>query len=448
MLISCPECNEKVSDKAHVCPHCGFRIDTLTKCPDCGRLVRPGTVACPDCGYPFSMAGASSEGHEVSRICPECGGILSGNVQTCPHCGAPVSSSDHVKKEHVHSTIMKSDVEETPPITRSDAEMAARASVPKDTVPLPMASPAGSETVSAGTPTPQESVTTRINRGTKRVCYYVLKGLVYGPTSANELYERILDGRLPWNVRVWMQGSSHWAPATDYTLLNEKTPDAADLQWQDSLVESDACPPMNSSNGRALYRYASEPDETAPYTYIGVTTLIGSLTGPHPWIRYFARMFDLYSFVIVAALVAYSLGFSLDVSSSPLIADFAGTIAAIVLWVPLESLWLYLCGTTPGKWLLGVSVRSTDGTKLSYRRAFQRSLLVATEGWGLGIPVLSLVTLIRGSRILESTNTTPWDLQANTTVHHRALPMWGLLIYIVAAAGYIYVFYLGSSATR
>ncbi|MCX6831717.1 MAG: zinc ribbon domain-containing protein, partial [candidate division Zixibacteria bacterium] len=40
MLISCPECNAKVSDKAHICPHCGFQIDTLVKCPDCGKLVR------------------------------------------------------------------------------------------------------------------------------------------------------------------------------------------------------------------------------------------------------------------------------------------------------------------------------------------------------------------------------------------------------------------------
>lgn len=54
MLISCPECNEKVSDKAPVCPHCGLQIDTLMKCPDCGKLVRPGTTACPSCGYLFT----------------------------------------------------------------------------------------------------------------------------------------------------------------------------------------------------------------------------------------------------------------------------------------------------------------------------------------------------------------------------------------------------------
>lgn len=54
MLISCPKCSTKISDKAHMCPHCGFQIDTPTKCPDCGQPVLPGSSTCPSCGYPFS----------------------------------------------------------------------------------------------------------------------------------------------------------------------------------------------------------------------------------------------------------------------------------------------------------------------------------------------------------------------------------------------------------
>lgn len=447
MLIPCPECNTKVSDKAHVCPHCGFQIDTLIRCPDCGKLVLPETVACPVCGYPFPTVHVTPEHHLLSNACPECGGILGDNDATCPHCGAPVSPSDHVEKEPIHHAMMRYGIQGTP-IAQPGVETAARESLPKETVAVPLSSLSAPESVSEGTPKLQESMTTKVNRGTKRVWYYVLNGLVYGPTSADELYGRLLDGRLPRNARVWIQGSSAWAPATNYTLLSGKTPDAADLQWQDPLAESDACPPMNSSNGRAMYHYAPGSDETAPYTYVGLNTLIGSLTAPHPWVRYFARIFDLYVFVFLLGIASGLLGLSLGVSSNPLIANLEWTIAAIVLWVPLESLWLCLCGTTPGKWLLGVSVRSADGKKPSFGRAFQRSLLVATEGWGLGIPVLSLVTLIRGSRTLDSTNTTPWDLQANTTVHHRALPVWGLLIYIVAAAAYVYLVYLGTSVSR
>jgi len=97
MLISCPECNTKVSDKAHACPHCGFQIDTLTRCPDCGRLVRPATVTCLGRGRSFPVACASSEEHAISPTCPECGGVLSGEVQTYSHCGAPVPIAPSVR---------------------------------------------------------------------------------------------------------------------------------------------------------------------------------------------------------------------------------------------------------------------------------------------------------------------------------------------------------------
>ena len=95
MLILCPECNAKVSDKAHVCPHCGFRIDTLIRCPDCGKLVLPGTIACPVCGYPFSTAGVSSENHAVPPIHPESGATLSDKMQEGAHVEASVPIASH-----------------------------------------------------------------------------------------------------------------------------------------------------------------------------------------------------------------------------------------------------------------------------------------------------------------------------------------------------------------
>ena len=31
MLINCPECNQRVSDRAQTCPHCGYPIAEITK---------------------------------------------------------------------------------------------------------------------------------------------------------------------------------------------------------------------------------------------------------------------------------------------------------------------------------------------------------------------------------------------------------------------------------
>jgi len=38
-LIVCPECNNKVSDQAEACPHCGYPVQqnsSYLKCPRCG----------------------------------------------------------------------------------------------------------------------------------------------------------------------------------------------------------------------------------------------------------------------------------------------------------------------------------------------------------------------------------------------------------------------------
>lgn len=52
-LIKCPECGHDVSDKAKLCPHCGYPIYNLSKCPECGTIVKKGARFCPKCGYSF-----------------------------------------------------------------------------------------------------------------------------------------------------------------------------------------------------------------------------------------------------------------------------------------------------------------------------------------------------------------------------------------------------------
>ena len=441
MLISCPGCHMKVSDKAHACPHCGFRIDALLKCPECGRLVPPETTACPSCGYPFANRSTPSVDTLKATVRPECGGTLYDTDAACPHCGAPVPASDHAGKEPGESLGPESSMQGVPAAARR-VEADIESNVPSK--PITALPPASSK--SAAVPDSpvnmQRPTTARINRGAKCVWYYVLNGLVYGPASANEVYGRIVDGRLPPDVLVWTDGFPGWARASDYVIFGSEGPDAADVMQADGMPASDSRPQMMSTDDTVTYRYSADPDTTAPGTYFS------AIDGPHPWVRYFARIFDLYIFVSIIALVSGLLGLGGVLFSNAMLAGIVWTMEGIILWIPLESLWLWLCGTTPGKWLLGVSVRSVNGRKLSFGRACQRSALVATEGWVLGIPVLYLVGLIRGYKILNRTTSTPWDLEAGTTVHHRDLPVWGVLIYLAVGAAYVYLYYLGTRAAR
>ncbi len=49
-IIKCPECGDKVSDRAKTCPHCGVAIaGQLTICPDCGEVILKDVGQCPYC---------------------------------------------------------------------------------------------------------------------------------------------------------------------------------------------------------------------------------------------------------------------------------------------------------------------------------------------------------------------------------------------------------------
>lgn len=48
MLIKCPECNQRVSDTADSCPHCGYSRGFVTgaydECERCRKRVKKGSL--------------------------------------------------------------------------------------------------------------------------------------------------------------------------------------------------------------------------------------------------------------------------------------------------------------------------------------------------------------------------------------------------------------------
>jgi hypothetical protein len=262
MLIACPKCNTKVSDKAQTCPHCCLQIGTLIECPDCGKLAPRGTVACPGCGYPLSAASTLSKDPAALVTCHECGGQVSDNVQSCPRCGAPVGSMSGSAMTTVPASTDMNTV-----VTTNQTEPT-------------MTSQTASGFVSATAAESHSPHANSVARGTKHVWYYAIQHIVYGPTSANDIYGRILEGRLAPNVSVWTQGASDWAPAADYVMFGKEGPDVTDVLREDSLLESDTLPPMVSLDSRIKYAFASDLDSSPLIAHSGVVApkeSIGSL---------------------------------------------------------------------------------------------------------------------------------------------------------------------------
>lgn len=133
---------------------------------------------------------------------------------------------------------------------------------------------------------------------------------------------------------------------------------------------------------------------------------------PHvrsPWRRFFARFFDL----MLYGTVWYALGL-LVLQKSP--ATESGSawfgavgLMAVLMMVLIEPLFLATWGTTPGKWLLGLSVTDNRGQKLGYIDGLYRTAQALWSGFGFFIPIFRLIRGYRRYRDCVDGKTLTWE---------------------------------------
>jgi len=151
-----------------------------------------------------------------------------------------------------------------------------------------------------------------------------------------------------------------------------------------------------------------EPEAESP---AGLATM-----AVRPWVRLFARQLDygLAQVGLVLALMAF--GFEIPENR-----EIALGMVAIGLWIFVEAAFLASWGATPGRWILGTSVRDSSGRLLSFSVALRRSFSVWVSGVALGLPLVSIFTYLRGYRMLEEDGTTHWDRSGGLTVRHERI---------------------------
>ena len=152
-----------------------------------------------------------------------------------------------------------------------------------------------------------------------------------------------------------------------------------------------------------------------------------------PFVRLFARYVD-YSLI---ALVPISIFGYKCVSKFGKPWIFGMLI--IFLWVFVEAVLLATFGTTPGKWLLRITIQDSEGQKLTFSKAFKRSLLVWIKGMGIGIPMISAITVIVAYSNLVKDNITSWDSEGGIVVSHSKIGMLRVTATTIFLLGYVLV---------
>ena len=138
-----------------------------------------------------------------------------------------------------------------------------------------------------------------------------------------------------------------------------------------------------------------------------------------PWLRWAARIFDFFLF---STLMGILIGFMGLIYPSALnIPDGALEYLLMFAYVFVEPIMLCSWGTTPGKALFKIRLRRQNGKKLYYSQALSRSFSVWVRGLGLGIPLVSLFTLLNSYNSLTKEGITSWDRGGNFSVSHQVL---------------------------
>ena len=126
----------------------------------------------------------------------------------------------------------------------------------------------------------------------------------------------------------------------------------------------------------------------------------------HPIRRFLARVTD---YALLRMLLEFLLVVILRIR--PYSQFLSGLIAYGVpfLMIPISAFLLSKWGTTPGKWLFGLSVLSENGCRLTYADAVTREWRALAEGYGFGIPVWALIRLYK-SYISYQKYDLDWDM--------------------------------------
>jgi hypothetical protein len=146
--------------------------------------------------------------------------------------------------------------------------------------------------------------------------------------------------------------------------------------------------------------------------------------------RFWARILDNWVLVIpVGVIVAFVY------PRIVLWNDFLVGMLLLFIFSLIEPVMMCMFGTTLGKFLFGIQVRTRSGGRLSFGQALKRSLRVWFYGWGMGIPVVSLITLAAAYQNLNQEEITTWDKRGDFRVLHRRIGVAKILATVTLVLG-------------
>lgn len=257
--------------------------------------------------------------------------------------------------------------------------------------------------------------------------YFVAKdGEKLGPFSQYQISTMLRDGDLTREHLAWHRELENWQPIGEIRSLR---PILKSLEVQ-ARKEQER---KRLQQQEALQNTSRKKTKTKDARRIPVANEV------RPLIRFWARSFD-YLIVLLLVMLISDVEFSLKLSLRDLSEMLDGNTQsaemmryALALWHVIEGVMIGLVGTTPGKALFGIRVRTPSGSMPSILKGIIRSFLVYILGVALFyLYLLSILAMTFAFFRLMAKGSTLWDSTLHLEVKHPPLT-WLRIILAIGA---------------
>ncbi len=260
--------------------------------------------------------------------------------------------------------------------------------------------------------------------------YLSLDGSKVGPYSIFKVGDLLESGEINGDTLAWHRELETWKPIKDIPSL-----DAVRVITPDHEPPPPSLPPHVEEIGSSPLP-SVEPEQEVP-----------ALRRSRPFVRFWARMFD---YLLVSTLVfqvsdvpipvaAPGEGFAdlfaryLEEMQKPEALVMARTLFfALIGWHFIEATLLHLIGTTPGKFLFGVSLTTATGERIPFLRSLGRSFYVYILGVGFYQFPFILIGMIFSFSRMNATGKCLWDQHLDLNVRQAPLSIVRLVLAIGA----------------
>jgi len=150
----------------------------------------------------------------------------------------------------------------------------------------------------------------------------------------------------------------------------------------------------------------------------------------YPWRRYWARIFDITFIMPIYIFIIALFSPGLNYSITRMNGFIGGVLLLLFYLIFFEPMMFSTFGTTPGKSLLGIKVRTLSGKKISYATGMRRGFLIWLNGMGMGIPFIALFTMIIAYKKLKKNGITSWDEKCGISIIHDQLSIFRVILFI------------------